>query len=203
MRPEKSPWCVAAWHRHRDRRLFGEGVPGGCALARPPLAIEGVGAVAVGLPIHILLSGISLYPFRRFLHKTTGTRLCASWSLRWGTTANGFRRPRQGHGVVGARTDTSARVLARQGAELGVSAPAVRTFDGDGVGVLPEPPSALTFGRRPGGRGARHQPGQVGRRGGGEGCWYLKDLEEGRHLLGGRDRHLFFRLSLASAGACL
>ena len=103
-------------------------MPGGCALARPPLAIEGVGDVAVGLPIHILLSGISLCPFRRFLHKTTGMRLCASWPLRWGTAANGFRRLRKGHGVVGARTDTRAGALAGQcaaGRRIGSGGPEV------------------------------------------------------------------------------
>ena len=93
-------------------------MPGGCALARPPLAIEGVGAVAVGLPIHILLSGAALCRFRRFLHKTTGTRLCASWPLRGAQRL----RLRQGRGVVGARTDTSAGALAGQGARLGVLA---------------------------------------------------------------------------------
>ena len=69
-------------------------------------------------------------------------------------------RLRQGHGVVGARTDTRAGALAGQCARLGGGlGPAVRTFDGDAVGVLPEPPSALACGRRPGGRGARHRPG--------------------------------------------
>ena len=105
LRPEKSPWCVAAWHRHRDRRLSERACR---EAARSPAHLWRL-KVWVGHKwppdSHLVIRNIpvSVPPILPKRQARDFARLgrCVGH--------NGWR-PRQGHGVVGARTDTSARV---------------------------------------------------------------------------------------------